>query len=291
MVTRATTSEVLDELEAPGERVSDEDLALVERLWRSGTSATAVSPSTRADLPLLQRFLTTGDDTVLVPLLRRHRVATWRLAAVVTLDVDAAAEAVEAAWRDVVEGDRDVLDGGAGVRAWLFAITRRHAAGAPGTALVSGAPRSPFDRTGDVGLVASSFALLDEAARTAVWLHAVEGLDDADIAHVLGCGRLEAHELTDDAMAELRVAAAHGQLGDAGARCQPTVRSFLPYLDGDLDDDGVADLVVHLARCRRCAARLDALEAPGLTLVDRVLVPPAALTARLAALAEPASVA
>ena len=269
-----------------------DELAMVERLWRSGTSATAVSPSTRRDLHLLQRFLTTGEHTVLGPLVRRHLVATWRLAAVVTLDAGAAAAAVEAAWRDVLDGDRDVLDGGAGVRAWLFSITRRHAleAGAATGAERLDDVRVPFDQTGDIGLLAASFARLDEVARTAVWLHTVEGLDDVDVAHVLGLDRLETHDLIDGAMGDFRVGAARGQMTDAAERCETTVRSFLPYLDEDLDPADEADLVHHLAGCRRCAARLDALEAPGLTLVDRVLAPPAPLTARLSSLVDPLAV-
>ena len=46
----------------PEETPLDRDeLILVDRLWRSGTSATAVSPSTRRDLGLLQRFLSLDD--------------------------------------------------------------------------------------------------------------------------------------------------------------------------------------------------------------------------------------
>lgn len=284
-----------DVLEHDTEPVEQDELALVERLWRSGTSATAVSPSTRDDLVLLQRFLAADDRTVLTPLVRRHRVATWRLAAVVTLDARAAAAAVEAAWAEVLAGQGSLDWKGAGIRAWLFGIVRRHAVdhgAAPGIELhldhdISGVP---FDQTGDLGLLGASFALLDEVARTAVWLHAVEGLDDVDVAHVLGLERLETHELIDGAMADLRVGAARGQIAAANDRCRPSLERFLPYLDEDLAADAERDLLLHLGRCRRCAARLDALEAPGLTLVDRVLDLPATLTGRLVALTDPIAV-
>lgn len=271
-----------------------DDVALVERLWRSGSSATAVSPSTRGDLVLLQRFLTANDRRAAVSLLRRHLVATWRLAAVVTMDVATAVAAVEAAWDDVLQGQDDPISVQSNPRAWLFAATRRHAlalGAAPGTDLHLDADtaRVPFDQTGDIGLLAASFSLLDEVARTAVWLHTVEGFDDVDIAHVIGLERLETHELIDGAMADLRVGAVRGQLAAGEARCESTLRMFLAYLDDDLAIDAEGDLLLHLRRCRRCSARLDAVEAPGLSLVDRVLDPPAPLTQRLRGLIDPVS--
>ena len=266
------------------------EVALVDRLWRSGTSATAVSPTTRGDLALLQRFLSRDDHAAVVPLLRRHRVATWRLAAAVTMDVSRAETAVEAAWREVLDGAGEPISTWANPRAWLFQITRRHAVAlgaAPGTELDLDADIAdvPFDQTGDVGLLAASFSLLDEAARTAVWLHTVEGFDDVDIAHVLGLRRLETHELIDGAMADLRVSAVRAQLVAGGDRCRPYLRHFLGYLDEDLEPEAERDLLEHLGRCRRCAARMDAVEGPGLSLVDRVLAPSPALTERLRDLA------
>lgn len=264
--------------------VDPADLALVDRLWRSGTSATAVSPSSRHDLGLLQRFLTAGDTSVVAPLLRRHRVATWRLTATITMDLDRAAAAVEAAWREVFAAETAPVSTRSNPRAWLFEITRRHGlafGAARGIDLDAEVARVPFDQTGDIGLLASSFALLDEAARTAVWLHTVEGFDDVDIAHVLGLNRLETHELIDGAMADLRVTAVRAQLAAGTERCLPTLRLFLDYLDEELTADDEHDLLVHLSRCRRCAARMDAVEAPGLSLVNRVLTPPAALTSEL----------
>ncbi len=158
---------------------------------------------------------------------------------------------------------------------------------APGTELDLDADIAevPFDQTGDVGLLAASFSLLDEPDRTAVWLHTVEGFDDVDIAHVLDRRRLETHDLIDDAMADLRVAAVRAQLAAGTERCRPTLRHFLGYLDEDLDPEAERDLLEHLSRCRRCAARMDAVEAPGLSMVDRVLAPPATLTERLRHLA------
>jgi len=263
--------------------VDPAELALVDRLRRSGTSATAVSPSSRDDLGLLQRFLTADDTSVVAPLLRRHRVATWRLAATITMDMGRAEAAVEAAWREVLVAETAPVSTRSNPRAWLFEITRRHAlaaGAAPGTELDLDADLAdtPFDQTGDIGLLASSFALLDEVARTAVWLHTVEGFDDVDTAHVLGLNRLETHELIDGAMADLRVTAVRAQLAAGTERCTPTLRLFLDYLDDELGADDERDLLVHLSRCRRCAARMDAVEAPGLSLVDRVLAPPAALT-------------
>ena len=273
---------VIDEDTPP----ASEEVALVDRLWRSGTSATAVSPSSRDDLLLLQRFLSFDDREAVIPLLRRHRVATWRLAAVVTMDVGAAAEAAEAAWREVIDGEDDPISTRANPRAWLLAITRRHAlaqGAAPGGVLDVDADTAlvPFDQTGDVGLLAASFSLLDEAARTAVWLHTVEGFDDVDVAHVLGRERWETHELIESAMADLRVGAVRGQLADAAERCHASLGHFLGYLDEDLDPDAERALFAHLTGCRRCSARLDAVEAPGLTLVDRVLDPPMDLTVTL----------
>ena len=272
----------IDEGRPPG---SDE-VALVDRLWRSGTSATAVSPSSRDDLFLLQRFLSFDDRDAVIPLLRRHRVATWRLAAVVTMDMDAAAAAAEAAWREVVDGEDEPISTRANPRAWLLRITRRHAlarGAAPGTVLDLGAgtTRVPFDQTGDIGLLAASFALLDEVARTAVWLHTVEGFDGADVAHVVGLDRSETHQLIGSAMAELRVGAVRGQLGAAADGCHASLGHFLGYLDEDLDRGAEQALFAHLTGCRRCSARLDAVEAPGLTLVDRVLDPPMDLTVAL----------
>lgn len=273
--------------------LAEGDLALVERLWRSGTSATAVSPSTTNDLSLLQRFLAADDRTVVAPLLRRHLVATWRLAAVVTMELDRAAEAVADAWHEVVDGGLEPTSIGDNPRAWLFAIVRRHALAhtdAAGTDVEIDAARFAFDETGDIGVLAASFAVLDEAARTAVWLHTVEGFDDVDIAHVLGLDRLESHDLVDGAMADLRVGALRGQIGDAGDRCRDAVTRFAGYLDEDLAADDEAELVVHLSRCRRCSARLDALEVPGLSLVDRVLDPPKSLVDELRRTVIPASV-
>ena len=285
---------MVDELLHDDAPADHDDLALVERLWRSGSSATAVSPSTRGDLLLLQRFLTANDRRAAVSLLRRHLVATWRLAAVVTMDVATAVAAVEAAWDDVLHGQDDPISVQSNPRAWLFALTRRHAlalGAAPGTDLHLDADtaRVPFDQTGDIGLLAASFSLLDEVARTAVWLHTVEGFDDVDIAHVIGLERLETHELIDGAMADLRVGAVRGQLAAGDARCEPTLHTFLAYLDDDLAVDAEGDMLLHLRRCRRCSARLDALEAPGLSLVDRVLDPPAPLTEQLRGLVDPVS--
>ncbi len=276
-----TTDEVLDHL--PLER---DELLLVDRLWRSGTSATAVSPSTRRDLRLLQRFLSLDDRRAAVPLLRHHCVATWRLACAITLDVDTAEIVVEQAWREVFEDAGAPTGTWSNPRAWLFEIVRRHGleqGAAPGFELDLDADIGmfPLDQTGDVGGLAASFSLLDEVARSAVWLHAVEGFDDVDTAFVLGLRRLETHDLIDGAMADLRVAAVRGQLLTATDRCRPAVEQFLGYLDEDLDHDDEQDLLLHLRRCRRCATRLDAVEAPGLSLVDRVLAPPAALTDRL----------
>ena len=273
-----------------GAPLDEDQLALVDRLWRSGTSATAVSPSTRGDLALLQRLLAADDRSVVAPLLRRHLVATWRLAAVVTMDAERAEAAVRQAWQEILDGDSEPISTRANARAWLFAVVRRHAlaqGAAPGTELDLDATtaRVPFDETGDIGLLAASLSILDEAARTAIWLHAVEGFDDADVAHVVGLDRLETHDLIDGAMVDLRVGAVRGQLASSGERCQPVVHSFAGYLDEDLDPDEEAALLVHLRRCRRCAARLDALEVPGLSLVDRVLDPPKELTAELQRLA------
>ncbi len=121
-------------------------------------------------------------------------------------------------------------------------------------------------------------------ARSAVWLHTVEAFDDADIAHVLGLNRLETHALIDSAMADLRVGAVRAQLAAGTERCMPALRRFLGYLDEELGIEDEHELLLHLSRCRRCAARMDALEAPGLSLVDRVVAPPPSLT-RVAVLA------
>lgn len=263
-----------------------DELILVDRLWRSGTSATAVSPSTRRDLGLLQRFLSLDDRKAVVPLLRRHRVATWRLACAITLDVDTAEVVVEEAWREVLDGSGAPIGTWSNPRAWLFEVVRRHGlahGAAPGVELDLDADISmfPLDQAGDVGLLAASFSLLDEAARTAVWLHAVEGFDDVDTAFVLGLRRMETHDLIDGAMADLRVGAVRGQLHAASDRCRPAVELVLGYLDEDLSPDDEKELLDHVAGCRQCSARLDAVEAPGLSLVDRVLVPPAPLTDRL----------
>lgn len=263
-----------------------DELQLVDRLWRSGTSATAVSPSARGDLGLLQRFLSLDDRAVVTPLLRRHRVATWRLAAAVTLDVDTAAVVVERAWREALTGSGQPIATCANPRAWLFEIVRRvglEEGAAPGVelALDTDVSMFPLDQAGDVGLLAASFTVLDEVARTAVWLHAVEGFDDVDVAFVLGLRRLETHDLIDGAMSDLRVSALRAQLAAAPERCRPHLHHVAGYLDDELGPDDERDLLLHLSRCRRCAARLDALEAPGLSLVDRVLQPPADLTQRL----------
>ena len=276
-----TTDAELDEVP-----LGRDEMILVDRLWRSGTSATAVSPSTRRDLGLLQRFLSLDDRGAVVPLLRRHRVATWRLACAITLDVDTAEIVVEDAWREVLHGDGAPIGTWSNPRAWLFEVVRRHGlrhGAAPGVELDLDADITmfPLDQAGDIGLLAASFSLLDEVARTAVWLHAVEGFDDVDTAFVLGLRRLETHDLIDGAMADLRIAAVRGQLLAAGARCQPALDRFLGYLDEDLGRDDEQELLVHLSRCRKCAARLDAVEGPGLSLVDRVLAPPAPLTDRL----------
>lgn len=277
----ATTDAEADEL--PLDR---DELILVDRLWRSGTSATAVSPSTRRDLRLLQRFLSLDDREAVVPLLRRHRVATWRLACAITLDVETAEIVVENAWREVLEGEGAPIGTWSNPRAWLFEVIRRHGlehGAAPGVELDLEADITvfPLDQTGDTGLLAAAFSLLDEVARTAVWLHAVEGFDDVDTAFVLGLRRLETHDLIDGAMAELRVTAVRGQLRAATDACRPALETFLGYLDEDLTHEAEQGLLAHVRSCRRCAARLDAVEAPGLSLVDRVLAPPAPLTDRL----------
>lgn len=274
--------------------VEEAELALVDRLWRSGTSATAISPSSRNDLGLLQRFLTADDTSVIGPLLRQHRVATWRLAAAITMDSDRAETAVRAAWHEVLAAEASPVSTRANPRAWLFEITRRHAlraGAAPGMGLDLDADIAevPFDQTGDIGLIAASFALLDEVARTAVWLHTVEAFDDVDIAHVLGLNRLETHALIDGAMADLRVGAVRAQIAAGTERCMPALRRFLGYLDEELGVDDEHDLLVHLGRCRRCAARMDALEAPGLSLVDRVVAPPPSLTWAVVPAGTPAS--
>lgn len=263
-----------------------EELALVERLWRSGSSATAVSPSTRGDHRLLTQLLTTDDRSSSVALLRRHRVATWRFASVVTLDIVRADAAVEAAWRELLGEQPTPIGTWTNPRAWLFGTTRRHAlAQGPtpcdGADLDADATALPFDPTGDIALLAASFCLLDEPARTAVWLHAVEGFEAGDIGHVLGIERRDAAELTAGAMEELRAAALRGLRSVTGARCGVVVDAVAAYLDETIDRDDERTLLTHLSRCRRCAARVDALEAPGLSLIDRVLAPPAALTARL----------
>lgn len=282
----ATTTDELAESIANEAPLHRDEVVLVDRLWRSGTSATAVSPSTRRDLDLLQRFLSLDDRRAVVPLLRRHRVATWRLACAITLDVDTAELVVEHAWREVLEGEGAPIGTWSNPRAWLFEVVRRHAlaqGAAPGVELDLDADITmfPLDQTGDVGLLAASFSLLDEVARTAIWLHAVEGFDDVDTAFVLGLHRLETHELIDGAMGDLRVAAVRGQLLAASDRCRPALEDFLGYLDADLDHDDEQRLLFHLRDCRRCSARLDAAEAPGLTLVDRVLPPPPPLNDRL----------
>lgn len=266
--------------------VATAELRLVERLWRSGTSATAVSPSTRDDLGLLQRFLSLDDRQAVVPLLRRHRVATWRLAATITLDVQTAERVVEDAWREVLVGEGAPIGTWSNPRAWLFEVVRRHAllhGAAPGVEVDLDADVStfPLDQTGDVGLLAASLSLLDEVARTAVWLHTVEGFDDVDVAFVLGLRRLETHHLINGAMAELREGAVGGQLRAADAGCRPTLERFLGYLDEQLPADDEQALLGHLRDCRTCAARMDAVEAPGLSLVDRVLNPSSSLTDRL----------
>jgi DNA-directed RNA polymerase specialized sigma24 family protein len=270
------------------------DIRLVDRLWRSGISATAVSPSSRDDLALLQRFLGRNDRGAIVPLLRRHRVATWRLAVAVTMDTDRTAAAVEAAWTEIIDGRHEPISTRANARAWLFAITRRHAVevgAAPGAQLDldgDGAP-IPLDQTGDIGCVAASFCLLDEPARTAVWLHAVEGFDEADTAHVLGLDRQETREVTELGMRTLRMVAMRAQMSSTGDRCRSVLRHLPDYVADLLDPRTEHELLVHLGRCRRCSTRLDAIEAPGLSLVDRVLAPPTELTNRLRDLASTGS--
>lgn len=266
-----------------------EEIALVERLWRSGSSAVAISPSTRQDHRLLTLLLTTDDRSPAIPMLRRHRVATWRFAAAMTLDNHRADEAVEATWRRMLVDDPGDLGKWTNPRARLFAETRAIARqGEP----IDGVDIDldtdadvPFDPTGDIALLGASFCLLDEPARTAVWLHAVEEFDDADIAYVLGILPLEAHRLVEGAMHELRSAALRGMRTTSRQRCAKAVELFEPYLDLSIEDHEEEALLAHLSRCRRCSARVDALEAPGLSLIDRVMAPPAALTSRLRALA------
>lgn len=267
-----------------------EELALVERLWRSGTSAVAVSPSTREDHRILTRLLTSDDRSQAVPMLRRHRVATWRYASVVTLHVGRADAAVEATWRELLGEQGTVIGRWTNLRAWLFGVTRRHARDTETPAgddldLDADTSAMPFDPTGDIALLAAAFSLLDEPARTAVWLHAVEGFDDSDVAHVLDISVLDAHDLTEAAMGELHDGAVRGMRSTASARCAPVIEAFDSYLDLSLDADDEIALLAHLDRCRRCSARLDAVEAPGLSLIDRVLAPPTTLTARLRSLA------
>lgn len=271
------------------------EVQLVDRLWRSGTSAVGQSRTVGDDFSLVRR-LTVDDSRAAFPLLRRHRLSSWRLAAVVCLDVSRAEAATEATWSRIFAEPDGIMANGAHPRAWVLAETRRAAlevGAAPGGTVDVDADitRFPFDHTGDIGHLVASMSLLDEPSRTAVWLQAVEGLPIHDVAHVLRVGDTiedveAAQSLVDDAVGSLLVGALRAQQSAGADRCQDALDQFPNYLDHDLDRRAEIDLLTHLRRCRRCAARLDALEAPGLSLVDRVVRPPLALAARLSAAAD-----
>jgi DNA-directed RNA polymerase specialized sigma24 family protein len=213
-------------------------------------------------------------------LYQRHAPASWRLALVVGRDPAVAERAVVDAFARVLGApDRHDAPRFAPVATQLLQATRASAVEAA---------RQVDDPIGLARLhpnaheaTARAFDALPERWRSVLWLGAVEGLDLATTAEVLGVPAPTAVALGNRALAGLRGQFATSRLHPAmTTSCYDTTRRLGGYAAQALPERDAARVRRHLDRCEECRARLDEVDdltphlrhlAPALPLVIEAL--------------------
>ncbi|MEN0065905.1 MAG: RNA polymerase sigma factor [Myxococcota bacterium] len=154
-----------------------------------------------SDVQLVAR-IATGDRAALGALVERHEAMVHRYARSLTRDAEAAEDAMQQAFLDVLRGAR-TFRGASTVRAWLLTVTRhavfRHArrrAGEPEhhvpfdeLASLAGWGADPEElagRASDRALVRRALDTLAPAFREVVTLRDLEGFSGEETARILG---------------------------------------------------------------------------------------------------------
>lgn len=180
----------------------------------------SVAPSTVAGRPAplaeadLVRAAARGDSASFSEIYNRHRGPAWRLAQALTSDTEAArAVFCDGFVRAVRSGRGRRPTGSFGLQV-LAAVYR--AAADEAFSRPPSAPRPRRSASGQAALAEAAFRSLPERWRAGIWLSDVEGMDDEQMAAVLGVSAGVAHQLLVRGRRGLagRFAQAHAEMPD-----------------------------------------------------------------------------
>jgi len=197
----------------------------------------------------------------------RHALAAWRLAVVVTRDVDEAGEVVANAFASTLTraSDVDATTPAPSFRVALLGATRRCAIdvvsqrGSRGVAPPDVPVLDALEPR--VAVIRRAFEELPERWRSVLWLIEVDGVASTDAAHVV--------HVAPTAIAPLLERAHHGfqeqvlliGIGaSARSACRRTSDRLTDYRVGSLVEGDEAQVRSHLDGCEACRARLASLD-------------------------------
>ena len=173
------------------------------------------------------------------------------------------------------------------LRAWVYAVARNECLRILGARTTSTAPaeapevtgdgadaRGEAERAGLAALIENAAAGVNPPEREVIELHLWQGLDEAEIAAVLGLTRGHAQSLLSAAMAQLEAGLVVLTVGRASPADCPVLAHMLAGWDGTLTPELRWWVYPHIKRCGTCAARRGAELVPaalfGLTPVAAV---------------------
>jgi DNA-directed RNA polymerase specialized sigma24 family protein len=261
----------------------------LDDLWGRPSAARRSGPD-RADERSRLARVADGETRAAQGLLDRHLVSSWQLAVIVSLDVEAAGDALEVAWARAIAAP--VSSDPSPFRRVLLREVRRAAVDLPG-GLLAGLDltrrdaTAPFGGDPDTSFATAAFTLMPEAERSAWWLIEVEGVPTREVAGLLDLPALAGLTLALDAIDALRSKMLEAQYNTVQGDCRRAVPRFAPYLDGTLVDFDVSLLHRHLGDCDGCTDRLNGLEDPAAVVTERITPVPAEIASRLLELLVP----
>jgi hypothetical protein len=180
-----------------------------------------------------------GEVIELLPDLEGDLDIAWRLAYVMLVDESAAADAARQAFAHTV-GNDSIEDAD---RIHLLATTMRLTADRAGEG-------PDVDRP-----LVSAFWRLPVDQRAALWLSAVERLEDTELAEVLGVSPTNASHLASEAKDWIEVV----MEGTSGPLC-PQETNLADYLQGGMGASRAAALRRHIRTCPTCRSRVESYE-------------------------------
>lgn len=218
-------------------RVPTEGTMLAMEPQPAATIVAAESPSAASDEALYHDFLKTGGRTALSELVLRWHRPAYRIAQCICLNAELAEEAVQDAFLKLLDRKAGFRDGGPGsFRAWFMRIvanstkmasrserralrkktvdakdysTRKNITPVPDSTATRDELRNSLERSLDA---------IEEQWRTPVVLHFIEGMQQKDVASLLGVSQQMVSKRIEKGLSMLRV-----HLAQAGFTCTAPV--------------------------------------------------------------------